>query len=142
MPPEAARWTWASIRPGSRVLPAPSTISAFSRSGSGPHIRAHFAGAQAFVFTGGVHEGEARQEGLQVEPEMALGGGFAAAVFGPIQAAGDQLEGGGIHQVDHAFEAEGKPRAAVPAKTGMEFFQMAEDRIEKVLGQLAGTVKA
>src|ERR1035437_6153557 len=74
----------------------------------GPHAGAHFAGAEAFVFAGGVHEGEAWQEGLQVEPEMALGGGFTAAMFGPVQTAGDQLNGGGVHQVDHAFEAEGK----------------------------------
>jgi len=104
----------------------------------GPNARAHFAGAEAFVFAGGVHEGEARQEGLQVEPEMALGGRLAAAMFGPVQAAGDQLDGGGIYQVDHAFEAEGKPRSAVPAKTGVEFLQMAEDGIEKVLSHLSG----
>ncbi len=104
----------------------------------GPHARAHFAGPQAFVFAGGVHEGEARQEGLQVEPEMALGGGLAAAMFGPVQTAGDQLDGGGVHQMNHPLEAEGKTRAAIPAKTGVKFFQMAEDGIEKVLGHLGG----
>ena len=104
----------------------------------GPHARAHFAGAQAFVFAGGVHEGEARQEGLQVEPEMALGGGLAAAMFGPVQTAGDQLDGGGVHQMNHPLEAEGKPRAAIPAKAGVEFFQMAQDGVEEVLGHLGG----
>jgi hypothetical protein len=55
----------------------------------GPHTRAHFAGAEALVFAGGIHEGKAGQEGLQVEPEMTLGGGFAAAMFGPVQTAGE-----------------------------------------------------
>lgn len=104
----------------------------------GPHTGAHFAGAEAFVFAGGVHQGEARQESLQVEPEMALGGGLAAAMFGPVQTAGDQLDGGGVHQMDHAFETEGKARTAIPAKTGVEFFQMAQDGVEEVLGHLGG----
>src|ERR1039458_7989534 len=60
------------------------------------------------------------------------------AVFGPVQTAGDQLNGGGVHQVDHAFEAESKTRTAIPAKTGVKFFQMAEDRIEEFLGHLSG----
>jgi hypothetical protein len=104
----------------------------------GPHTGAHFAGAEAFVFAGGVHEGEAGQEGLQVEPEMALGGGLAAAMFGPVQTAGDQLNGGGVHQMDHPLEAKGKPRPPIPAKAGMKLFQMAEDGIEEVLGHLGG----
>jgi subtilisin-like proprotein convertase family protein len=61
---------------------------------------------------------------------------LAAAMFGPVQTAGDQLDGGGIHQVDHAFETEGEPQPALPAKTGVEFFQMAEDGVEEVLGHL------
>jgi len=69
---------------------------------------------------------------------MALGGGLAAAMFGPVQTAGDQLDGGGVHQMDHAFETEGKARTAIPAKTGVEFFQMAQDGVEEVLGHLGG----
>jgi hypothetical protein len=103
-----------------------------------PHVRAHFVGAEAFVFAGGVHEGEARQKGLQVEPEMTLGGGLAAAMFGPVQTAGNQLDGGGVHQMNHPLEAEGKAWAAIPAKTGVEFLQMIQNGIEKVLGHLGG----
>jgi len=61
----------------------------------GPHARTHFVGPDTFVLAGGIHQCEARQEGMQVEPEMALGGGFAAAMFGPVQAAGDQLDDAG-----------------------------------------------
>lgn len=74
----------------------------------------------ALEFAGGVHESEARQKGWQVQPEMAFGGGLAAAVSGPVQTAGDQLNGGRVHEVNHPFEAEGQARAAAPPKAGVE----------------------
>ena len=37
---------------------------------------------QVVVFAGGVHDGEAGQEGLEVEAHVTLGGGFAAPVLG------------------------------------------------------------
>jgi hypothetical protein len=40
------------------------------------------------MLAGGVHEGKARQEGLQVEPHVTLGGRFAPAVLGPIHTPG------------------------------------------------------
>src|SRR5665213_3287309 len=69
---------------------------------------------------------------------MTFGGGLATAMFGAGQTAGDQFNGGGVHQMDHPLEAEGEAWAALPAKTGVEFFQMAEDGIEEVLGHLGG----
>ena len=59
-------------------------------------------------------------------------------MFGPVQTAGDQLNGGGVHQMNHPLETEGKPWATIPAKTGVKCFQMAEDGIEEVLGHLGG----
>jgi hypothetical protein len=32
---------------------------------------------------------------LEIQAEMALGGGFAPAMFGPVQGTGHQLDGGG-----------------------------------------------
>lgn len=60
-------------------------------------------------------------------------------MFGPVQAAGDQLNGGGgIHQMDHPLEAKGKTRPTIPAKAGMKLFKMAQDGIEEILGHLGG----
>ena len=80
-----------------------------------PHAGAEFAGADVVVFTGGADDGKTGRAGWQVQPKMALGRGLAAAVFGPVQTAGDQLDGGGIHQMDDALEAEGKLRTPPPA---------------------------
>lgn len=102
----------------------------------GPHARAEFAGAEAVVFPSGADDGEAEQEGLQVQAEMTFGGGLAAAVFGPVETAGDKLNGGGIHQMDGALEAEGKLGATAAPKAGMELLEMFEHPPEEVLGHL------
>ncbi len=86
----------------------------------GPHARAEFAGAEAVVFAGGAADGKAGQEGLQIQAEMALGGGLAAAVLGPVPTAGDEWDGGGVHEVDGALEAEGELRPAATAKAGVK----------------------
>lgn len=103
---------------------------------AGPHARAEFAGTDAVVFTGGAHDGEAGQEGLQIQAEMTFGGGFAAAMFGPVETAGDQLDGGGVHEVNGALETEGKLGPAAAAETGVELLEMFEHPPEEVLGHL------
>lgn len=45
--------------------------------------RAHFPGPFGIRVPGGVHNGKAGQKTLQVEPQVTLGGGFAAPVLGP-----------------------------------------------------------
>src|SRR6185295_13182871 len=65
-----------------------------------------------------------------------FGGSLAPAVLGPVQAAGDQLDGGGVHEVNGAFEAEGKLGPAAAAKAGVELLQMLEHSPEEVLGHL------
>ena len=102
----------------------------------GQHVRAQFARPAVVVFAGGVHQGEAGQEGLQVEADMALGGGFAAAMFGPVQTAGDELNGGRVHDMDEPLEAEGELRAALGPEARMELLQMLEHGPEQLFGHL------
>jgi len=87
------------------------------------------------VLAGGVHQCKARQEGLQVEPHVTLGGSFAPTVLGPIHTPGHQLNGGRVHNVNQALEPEGELGAAPSAKTRMELLQMFEHRPEQRLGQ-------
>ena len=91
---------------------------------------------------GGVHDGAAGQEGLEVEPDMAFGGGLAPAMFGPVQRAGHQLDGGGVHDMDEALEAEGEVRAAVAAEGGLQGLQMIQHGPEESFGhfRVAGAV--
>ena len=106
------------------------------------NMGAKFARPDAVMLGGGVHDGAAGQEGLEIEPDMAFGGSLAAAMFGPVQRAGHQLDGGRIHDVDEAFETEGEARRAVTAKGGLQGLQMFQHRPEKLLGQfrIAGAV--
>src|SRR5438270_12930942 len=43
-----------------------------------------------------------RQETLQVEPDVQLGGGFAAPVLGPGHATGNQLDNRRIYRMNRA----------------------------------------
>ena len=106
----------------------------------GPHARAEFAGAEAVVFPGGADDGKAGEEGLQVQAEMALGGGLAATVLGPVQTASDQLDGSGVHEVDGALEAEGELGPTATAEARVNLLEIFEHRPEKVLGHLGGTL--
>ena len=99
-------------------------------------IGAQLAGALGFMLGGGVHDGAAGQEGLQVEAEMALGRGLAAAVFGPVQGTGHQLDGGGIHDMDETLETESEFRAADAAEGGLQGLQMSQHGPEELLGHL------
>ncbi len=92
------------------------------------------------MFAGGVHEGEARQEGLQIEPDMALGGGFAAAMFGPVQTAGDQLNGGRVHDMNHPLETEGERRAPVAGRNRGAMFANVPARPRRVARPVADRV--
>ena len=105
-------------------------------------IGAQLAGPLGFMLGGGIHDGAAGQEGLQVEAQMALGGGLAAAMFGPVEGAGHQLDGGGVHDVDEAFETESEFRAAVAAKGGLQGLQMIQHGPEQLFGhfRVAGAI--
>ena len=101
-------------------------------------IGAQLAGPLGFMLGGGVHDGAAGQEGLQIEAEMALGGGLAAALIGPVDGAVHQLDGGGIHDMDEAFETESEFRAAVAAKGGLQSLQMIQHGPGTVVRPFAG----
>ena len=66
-------------------------------------IGAKLAGADTVMLGGGAHDGAAGQEALEIEPDMTLGGGFAPAMFGPIQRAGHERDGGGVHDMNEAL---------------------------------------
>ena len=57
---------------------------------------------------------------MEIQSHMTLGGGFTAAVLSPIHALGNQLNGRGIHDVNHPLEPEGELRPAARAKTRLE----------------------
>src|SRR5690606_27963068 len=55
---------------------------------------------------------EAGQETLQVEPQVALRRRFTPSVPSPVHAVGYKLNHRGVHCVDGALEAPGKPLVA------------------------------
>ena len=74
---------------------------------------------------------------------MALGGGFAAAMFGPVQRAGHQLDGGRIHDVDEPLETEGEARSwRWLAQAGCKVCKCSRTDQEELLGQfrIAGAI--
>ena len=100
------------------------------------NIGAKLSGPDRVMLGGGVHDGKAREEGWEIEPDMAFGGGLAAAMFGPVHRTGHQLNGGRVHDVDEALESAGELRAAVAAKGGLQGLQMFQHRPEELLGHL------
>lgn len=64
----------------------------------------------------GIDDDTPRQETLQVQPDVTLGGRLAAPMLGPIQALGHQLDGGRIHRMDRPVEPPQvlAPELAVP----------------------------
>ena len=87
------------------------------------------------MFAGRVPDGAPGPEGLQVQPPVALGGRRAPAMLGPVQAAGDPLNGGGVHQMDPPLEPEGQAGPPAAAEARLERLQMFQLRPEQVLGQ-------
>ena len=89
--------------------------------------RADFAGALVVVVLGAVDDGEGWQVAVQVEPQVHLGGGLAAAVFGPVHAVGDELHGGGVHGMDPDFETPQQTLAlAAAGEIRARVLEMAE----------------
>ena len=86
------------------------------------------------MFPGGVHQGKARQKGLQVEAHVSLGSGFAPAVPSPIQAPGLERDGGGVHHVDQSFESKGELRTPSLSEARVELLEMIENLPEQGFG--------
>ena len=101
----------------------------------GLHARAHFPRPQVVMFPGGVHQGELRQERLQIQPHMTLGRRLAPTMFGPVQTPGDQLDGRRIHEVNHPLEPEGEARPGTGAKVRGQRLQVRQHFPEQLFGQ-------
>lgn len=93
------------------------------------------AGADVVMLGSGADDDAAGQETLEIEPDVAFGGGLAAAMFGPVQRAGHQRDRGGVHDVEQTlFEPKGKPRRVLAGKGGLERLQMTEHGPEELFG--------
>jgi hypothetical protein len=101
------------------------------------NIGAKLTRPDAVMLGGGVHDGAAGQEGLEIEPDMAFGGGDVW----PSPASGHQLNGGRIHDVDEPLETKGEARRAVAAKGGLQRLQMFQHRPEELLANSESRVR-
>jgi hypothetical protein len=98
---------------------------------------AQFPRLLGVVVPGGIDNGKARQETLQVQPQVAFGRRLATSVFGPVQAGGDQWNCRGIHQMNRPLELPRKAFACLPAdETRRQDSQMLQHRPEKLFGHL------
>jgi hypothetical protein len=74
---------------------------------------------------------------LEVESQVAFGRRFAAAMPGPVQARGNQLDGGRIHRMNGAPESpQGAAAFASPRKLWTEVLQMPQYAPEKLFRHL------
>src|SRR6266516_2636004 len=81
----------------------------------------------------GVNAGAAGNKTFQVQPQMTLGRRLAPPMLGPTHAVGHQLNGGRIDQVNHPFEAQGKPWPPATAKAWAQALQMLQHLPEQLL---------
>ena len=85
---------------------------------------------------GDIDKDEPGQKALEIKPHVAFGGGFAAAVLGPIHAGCDQLDGGGIDDVDGLAKAMSDALAASSVgEARRKRLEMGEHGPEELLGQ-------
>ena len=98
---------------------------------------AHCAGALGIGVPGGVHDGKARQEALQIQAQVTFGRRLAPPMSGPIQAGRDQRNRGRIDQVNRTLKLAGKSLARFAAdKARRQIAQVLEDRPEELLRHL------
>ncbi len=101
-------------------------------------IGAELLGAGVVVVAGFLDDGAGGQEGLQVETKVELGGGFAAAVFGPAHAIGDERDGAGVDGANGLLETPGKSFVTAP-EMGGGVLEVFEDFPEEFLHHVAVT---
>ena len=99
----------------------------------GADAGAHLPGAGVVVVPRGVDDRKARQQAVQIEAQVALGGRLSPAVLGPAHAGGDQLNGGGIHDVDRLPKPVGQARALAGAEAWLHAAQVRQDSPEELL---------
>ena len=100
------------------------------------HIGADFAGSRGIGLAGDIDQDEPGQKALEIKAHVAFGGGLAAAVLGPIHAGCDQLDGGGIDDVDGLAKAMSDALAASSVgEARRKRLEMGEYGPEELLGQ-------
>ena len=105
-------------------------------------IGAKLAGADAVMLGGRADDGAGGQETLEIKPDMALGGGFAPPMFGPIQRTGHERNGGGVHDMDEPLETKREAGRVVASKGRLERLQMIQHGPEELFGhfRIAGAI--
>src|SRR4029077_10071005 len=63
---------------------------------------ADFRGANTVGGLGRFDQDKARQQTVEVQTHMELGGGLAPTVLRPVDAGGDQRNGAGVHHMNDA----------------------------------------
>lgn len=108
-------------------------------SGLKPGAQRHGAGV---VMMGGFFDDrKSRKESLQVQPQMHLSGGLAAAVLGPVHAIGHQCDSRRINGMDRAFESTGQPVVAARGpEPRAERLKMSENTPKQFLHHVAVAV--
>ena len=100
-----------------------------------PQAGAHLGRPRAVVLPGGIDDGEAGQEALQVDPQVALRRRLASPVLRPVHARGDQLDGRGVHHMDRPAEAPAQALVPATAKAGMQGLQVRQHCPEEFFTQ-------
>lgn len=107
---------------------------------SGTNACADFACPLVIVMGSGIHDGERGKKTVQIKSEVHFGSGLAAAVFGPVEAVGDQFHDGGIHCVNPDFETSQEPLAFFTCgKTRLNVLKVSENRPEERFDKVGGT---
>lgn len=102
----------------------------------GQHGGADLPGPLGVVVTRGVDEDKTGKETLEIQSQMAFGGGFAAAMFGPVHAPSNQLYGRRVDNMDGSAKAVryAPPPASVP-ESRRERLKMREHRPKELFSQ-------
>ena len=90
------------------------------------------------MLAGGVHDHALRQEALQVQAHVRFGRGFAAAMPGPVQRVGHELDDSRVHDVNGNFEPVGAPAGPAANELRRELPEMLEHTQQEPLGQVSG----
>ena len=88
----------------------------------------------AVVSLGRIHDREGRQETLQIQPQVQLGGRLAPPVLRPVHAVGEQLDRRGVQHMHRPFEAAGQAAELHAAEPRMQRLEVRQHPPEKLLG--------
>jgi len=98
--------------------------------------RAELPGPRVVVMAGFLDDGKGRQEGSEIEPQVAFRSGLAPPVFRPVHAVGHKGNRAGIHRVNCALETSRKSLVA-QAEAGALVLEVFKSLPEEFLGHVA-----